>query len=105
MNFTPENLKAREKFLTPELIKRLGNYASNSDPLTLTATDDLPRAFNIGSCQNAGAGKAEVRVLLFWKDDARSEQREITIEAVRSDDRWLVNNIFNNSTNLRETLN
>jgi hypothetical protein len=34
-------------------------------------------------------------VILFWKDDVRSEQKTISVEAVRRNEQWLVNRILN----------
>jgi hypothetical protein len=108
MKFTAENLKAREKFLSPELTSNLQKFLTDSDPFTLTSSDDSPKAFRVGGCQTIGADKAELQVLLFWKEAARSEQREIKVEAVRdggAGEKWLVNNIFNDAANLGEVLN
>lgn len=105
MKFTPENLRAREKYLTPDLTRLLQKFVTDSDPFTLTPGDDLPKAFRVGGCQTAAPDKTELQVLLFWKDDARSEQRELKIEAVRQNDKWLINNISNNASNLQNILN
>ena len=45
------------------------------------------------------------QILLFWKDDARSEQREIKVEAVKQNDKWLINNISNQTSSLQNILN
>lgn len=103
MKFTPENLKAREKFLTPEFSKKLGKFMTQSDPFTLT--EDFPKAFSISGCNAIDANKTDVRVLLFWRDDTRSEQREIHAEAVKQNDKWLIDNIYNDQINLESILN
>ena len=93
MKFTPENLKAREKYLTPDLAVLLQKSAADSDPFTLMPGDDLPKAFRVGGCKALAPGKTEVQVLLFWKDDVRSEQREIKVETVKRNDKWLIDKI------------
>ena len=94
MQFAPEKLKQRERFLTEELIKSLPNAPTDRDPFTLT--DDVPRAFRVGGCEVAEPQKRVIfGVLLFWKTDTRSEQREIKVEAVRLGDKWLINKISN----------
>jgi len=103
MKFTAEHLKAREKYLTPDLTRLLQKFVADSDPFTLS--EDVPKAFRVGGCKTLAPDKTEVQVLLFWKDDARSEQREINIEAVKQNDKWLINNIFNNTSNLQNILN
>jgi hypothetical protein len=104
MKFTPQNLQAREKFLTDDLKTLLQKFLTESDPFTLTQPDDPPKAFRVGACETKAPDKTELQVLVFWKDDARSEQREIKIEAARENGKWLIGNISNNTSNLREIL-
>jgi len=95
MKFTAENLRQREKFLSGKLIE---NLSRNDESATdyFTATDDYPKAFRIGSCAVVESEKrVSLGVVLFWKTDARSEQREINVEAVKENDRWLVNKVGN----------
>lgn len=95
MKFTRENLKTREKFLSRQLFINL----SRKDETTIdyfTATDDYPKAFRVGGCTVAEPEKrVNLGVLLFWKTDTRSEQREIYVEAVNENGKWLVNKVEN----------
>jgi hypothetical protein len=103
MKFTNENLRAREKYLTAELAGLLQKFVTDSDPFTLS--EDFPKAFRVGGCKTLAPGKTESQVLLFWKDDVRSEQQELKIEAVKQNDKWLISNISNNTSNLQNILN
>ena len=94
MHFSQDNLAAREKFLTPEFANGLKSNAPGNDPFTLTGEDDPPKAFRVGTCEASG-NKANIQVLLFWKSDTRSEQRELNAEVVKQGDNWLVNRISN----------
>lgn len=92
MQPTAENLKQRERFLTSELIKDLSEANAGKDPFTLT--DDFPKAFRVGGCKVVESQRhVSFGVLLFWRTDDRNEQREISLEAVRENGRWLVNKI------------
>lgn len=94
MQPTAENLKQRGKFLTDEFTERLKVVSGETDPFTLTS--DLPKAFRVGGCQTIESQKrVSFGVLLFWKTDTRTEQREIRVEAVRQNDKWLINKISN----------
>lgn len=96
MHPSPEGLEVRKRYLTPELAASLvASTDDQSDYFTQTV-NDYPRAFRVGSCREAGPDKAMVEVLLFWKDDFRTEQRPINIEAERSGDKWLVNKVSKN---------
>lgn len=93
---TAENLKQRERFLTNELIKDLPAANAGKDPFTLTA--DFPTTFRVGGCKVVESQKSvSFGVLLFWRTEDRNEQREISVETVRENDRWLVNKISERS--------
>ena len=89
MRFSQANFDLRRPFLTEDLSDRLMKSADGTDPLT-TGDRDIPKAFRVGECREAAAGRTELQVLLFWRDDVRSEQRPITVDAVHKDGRWLV---------------
>ena len=93
MRFSRENLKQRERFLTPEFTNFLKNGQDGIDPFTTNSTD-LPKAFRVGECKEISPDRAEFQVLLFWRDDTRTEQREILVPAVRSGDKWLIDRIL-----------
>lgn len=94
MRFSPENLKLHEKFLTPEFANSLQNLQTENDIFT-TNNIDFPKAFRIGGCEAISSEKTNVEVLFFWKDDARSEQKSIKVEAIKQDGKWLINEIVN----------
>lgn len=92
MKFSAQGLKQRAKFLTPEFAEAVGGSPENTDPFT-TGTDDLPKAFRVGECKEISPEKTQISMLIFWRDETRTEQREIKIEAIDKNDSWLVNNI------------
>ena len=94
MNFTPENLAARKRFLTQEFIRRLRGAPIGFDPFTFS--DNLPRAFKVGGCTADAAGHmANVELIVFWRSNAASEQRIINVRAVKHDDDWLIDGVDN----------
>lgn len=92
MKFSGEVLKQRVKFLTPEFAKAVENSNEGTDPFT-TGSDDIPKAFRVGECREISTERTESNVMLFWRSDDRTEQREITVEAVDRNDAWLVNKV------------
>jgi hypothetical protein len=94
MKFSQANLKLREKFLTPEYFKSLQTVQTENDVFT-TNNLDFPKTFRIGKCEVISPEKTDVEVILFWKDDTRSEQKSIKAATVKQNDKWLVNKIFN----------
>ncbi|MGI8640854.1 MAG: DUF3828 domain-containing protein [Pyrinomonadaceae bacterium] len=93
MKFTKENLKQREKFLTDKLKQKLENQPESATDY-FTATDDYPKAFRVGNCQEVETDKkVNLQVVLFWKSDTRSEQKEVHVEIIKNKDQWLINKI------------
>ena len=92
MKFTADGLKLREKFLSREFAASLAGSKEGTDPFT-TGTDDIPKAFRVGECREISPEQTESTVLLFWRDDDRTEQREIKVEAVDRNDTWVVNKV------------
>ncbi|MEJ7846926.1 MAG: hypothetical protein WKF92_02430 [Pyrinomonadaceae bacterium] len=94
MKLSPENLKLREKFLTPELIGSFENLQTEDDVFTTNSTD-YPKAFRTAGCEVITPEKTVFEVVLFWRSDERSEQKEIKVETVRQNGKWLVNKVIN----------
>ena len=92
MHFSAENLELRKKFLTPELSQKLASSPEGSDPFTI-GTGELPRAFRVGECTVVSPTETEFQVLLFWRDETRTEQREITVGAAKQNDKWLIEKV------------
>ena len=93
MLFSQENLKLREKFLTPEFVKTLQNVQTENDVFT-TDSADVPRAFRLGDCKVVEPNKTHIEVLLLWRNEKESRQQIIKVEAVKQNDKWLVNKIL-----------
>ncbi len=93
MKPSEDYLKRREKFLTADLQNLVSKNLSDRRDY-FTATDDYPKAFRVGDCQVLAPDKTVFGVLVFWKDDTRTEQREIKVEAVKQNDKWLINRIL-----------
>ncbi len=93
MTPSPENLKLREKFLTRELFESLSRRPESPFDY-FTAAEDYPKAFRTGSCEAVSPEAARFQVLLFWRDDITSEQKEVIVEVVKSDNKWLIDKVL-----------
>lgn len=93
MRFSPENLKLREKFLTPQFFAELQGKQTENDVFTTNNTD-FPKAFRVGKCEIVAPEKTVFEILLFWRDDTRSEERKIKAEIVKQDGKWLINKVL-----------
>ena len=95
MTFTKENLAARERFITPRLNQEIaGKQITAGDPFTVNS-DDLPRAFRVGECKTVSADRVSFDILLFWKDDTRTDQKTVTVGAQKVGDDWLIDKVIN----------
>ncbi len=92
MKPSEEYLKRREKFLTTDLRNSISKNLSDERDY-FTGTSDYPKAFRVGDCQVAAPDKTIFSILVFWKTDTRTEQREIKVEAVKENDKWLVSDV------------
>ena len=97
MRPTEENLRSRTKFLTGDLGGRLvaaavGAPASGKD--YFTNAEDLPKAFRVADCKVVEPGKrVEFKVILFWRDDATTEQKHVFATVKKGDVGWLIDSV------------
>lgn len=92
MTPSPENLKAREKFLTQELLKTLV-AAGETKTDYFTASDDPPKTFKIGKCESQQPDRADLQVQTYWRDEAKVTQKEVHVEAVKTGENWLIDRV------------
>ncbi len=92
MKNSPENVKKLSEFLSADLQKQLENQPETATDY-FTQTDDYPKAFRAGGCETIAPDRAGFGILLFWKDDTRSEQRKINVEVVKENEKWLVDKV------------
>ncbi len=90
--FSADALKQRERFLTPELVRSFVSQPEGADPFT-TGTTDFPKAFRVGECSEKATDKTVFEVLVFWRDDNRTEQKTIHVETVKNGKKWLIDRI------------
>lgn len=94
--FGDEDLDKREQYLTPTFFKWLRypprDIPPGIDPFTRT-DHDPPKAFRVGECKEVSPDKANFQVLLFWRDDTRTEQREVFVNVVNQNERWLIDRV------------
>lgn len=93
MAFSALNLDHRAGFLTPEFYDSLRQIQTDGDVFT-SGTADVPKAFRVGVCEEATGDFAKLQVLLFWRDDIRSEQRAIRVELAKRSGVWLIHKII-----------
>lgn len=93
MAFSEETLRTRERFLTGAFIERLRFAVPGTDPFT-TDSADIPKAFRIGGCEKLSDSSVKIEVLLFWRDEQRSEERRIHVEVSKHESNWLINKIL-----------
>ena len=94
MRPTAENLKLRERFLTPELAASL-EKAPPSAIDYFTSTEQAPKTFKVGKCDATDPTHARFQVQLYWRDDIETVQKEVHAEAVKTGDVWLINKVTN----------
>ena len=94
MHPTEENIRSREKFLEPafagKLIEEVKAPPSPKEDF-FTSEEDFPKAFRVGECKVSSPGQSVMfDVLLFWKDDQRSEQKHISVGVRKGNGTWRI---------------
>ncbi len=90
---TRDNLSARKPYLTDRLFNSLWAVDSIAGDY-FTASSDVPKAFRVGECKVVSPEKTTFQVLLLWRDDTRSEQKEVAVDMVKQGDKWLVDGVL-----------
>lgn len=94
-----EYLELRDRFLTRNFRFMLGKGIGGLPPPPprdyFTATENYPKAFRVGECKLGSGTEASLQVLLLWRDDTSSDQKEVHVDMVKVDDAWLINGISN----------
>lgn len=88
------NLEKIKDSLSKNLFEEIKNKNETAFDY-FTQTDDYPKAFRVGGCESVSENKTIFEILLFWKDENRNEQREINVETVKENGRWLINKVEN----------
>ena len=92
MRPSAENLKARERFLTPRYYSMLTESpAPELDPFTMT--QEYPRTFKIGACHAASPTDIDFQVQLYWRDDEKTQQQEVQANLVKHENAWLLDGV------------
>lgn len=95
MHPSAENLKARERFLTPELFRELSSMAPTSLDY-FTAAETPPKTFKIAQCTLESEEKVDVHVQVYWREeDSKVTQKVVHVEALKVGGSWLVNKVSN----------
>lgn len=87
-----ESLKKIREFLSPRLFDELSGQ-SGAARNYFTRSEENPRAFRVGGCEALSAGKTVFGVLLFWRSETESQQKEISVETVKQNGSWLIDKV------------
>lgn len=92
MRPSAENLKMRERFLTPRYFEALAK-TSDSDVDQFTMSREYPRTFKIGECRTATPTNVDLQIQIYWRDDQKTVQQEVVANMVKQGDSWLLDGI------------
>jgi hypothetical protein len=77
------------KFISPN--SSLNTRAGEIDPFFNSET--APTTFKIGKCEMVDETRTNVQVQLYWREGAKTEQKEVYAGTVKSGDRWLIEKV------------
>lgn len=87
-----EGARTRSTFLTNELSSQLAG-PKKGDIDYFTTTNNFPKAFRVGGCTSDSTDSATLEVVLLWRDDTASDQKEVKVEVVQRFGKWLINKV------------
>ena len=99
MHLTEENIRLREKYFTHRLSGELlydaaADSEKTTEYFTAAPTNDLPKAFRVGECKVVEPGdRVQFDVLMFWKDDVRTEQKHVFTSLKKENGTWLIDSV------------
>jgi len=73
---TAENLRLRQRFITPEYYDTVLNPTDEPGLDYFTQSNEYPRTFKIGKCVDSSSDKATFVLQVYRRDDFSTEQRE-----------------------------
>jgi hypothetical protein len=92
MKPSAENLELRKKYLSENLIQKLSSQ--NEEKIDyFTQTDDYPKAFRVGGCEDISPERTAFEILIFWKTPTRSEQRALKVETLKENSKWTIEKV------------
>lgn len=92
MRPSPENLRSRERFLTPRYFSALtASEESSLDQFTLT--ENYPKSFKIGECRADTPTNVDLQIQLYWKDDYNTVQEEVIANMLKENGKWLLDGV------------
>ncbi len=80
-----------QKYFSPQFAPDPKTWAT--DPFT--NADSTPKTFKIGVCKALDPEKVNLQVQLYWREETKTVQKEVHVEAVKSGDAWLINKVSN----------
>jgi hypothetical protein len=91
---------AEERSKHPEIYKKFISPTFSFDPKkwetdSYLLTNDFPKTFRVGACKVNDSEHVGLQVLLLWRDDTKSEQKEVHVESVKISDKWLISKVSN----------
>ena len=92
MHPSAENLKMRERFLTPKLYERLSNQSPGAVDY-FTGSDNYPRTFKIGACRANNHTDTDFNLQIYWRDDSATVQKTILVNAVEIKSEWKIDSV------------
>jgi hypothetical protein len=78
-------------------------YISAASPLNSTSSDvdpffnstTTPTTFKIAKCETPSADHTNIQVQLYWRQEQKTEQREVYADTAKVGDRWQIEKIEN----------
>lgn len=70
------------------------SFAAKSGPLdAYYLSETVPTTFKIGKCEPVDDSHAKVQVQLYWRQERKTDQKEVYAKTVKNEDKWLIESV------------
>jgi len=67
--------------------------AASSDEDAFYLAGTTPTTFKIGKCEMRDDTHVVVQVQLYWRQEGKTDQKEVYADVVKRDDKWLISKV------------
>jgi hypothetical protein len=78
----------RARFVSPNFDSAA---TGETDPFLLSTT--FPTTFKIGKCEAKDDLHVVVQVQLYWREDRKTDQKEVYADVIKTGDKWLIDRV------------
>ena len=90
---TDAEMRSRQRDFYDRYVSRTFDPAQRDGLDAFFLSDTTPTTFKVGKCEVTDDTHAKVQVQLYWRQERKTDQKEIYVKTVKSEDTWLIESV------------